>query len=242
MDLKKAITNLQNTINTALAHNVSLADSSSREVYDFKEKKKAYYRSNIIGALKTVKSIEFDKLKGERINEFLLLTNRLDNQDLNELKLVVDKLAVLAEFVQIPKEKRLFLAPSGLPEEIADEVKADVFELEKCYKSKCYRSAVILCGRLLESALHRKYFETTGKDALEKSPGIGLGNLIKKLSDENVKFEPGLTQQIHLINQARIFSVHRKQEAFYPSKEQAYAIALYTIDVLNKIFGNKTIQ
>ena len=84
--------------------------------------------------------------------------------------------------------------------------------------------------------MHRKYFETTGKDILEKNPGIGLGNLIGKLSEKNVKFDPGLTHQIHLINQVRIFSVHKKKEAFYPNKDQANAMVLYTLDVLWKMF------
>jgi len=93
-----------------------------------------------------------------------------------------------------------------------------------------------LCGRVMETALHRKYYEATGQDLLEKAPGIGLGNLIAKLSEKGVKLDPGLTNQIHLINQVRVFSVHTKQDAFIPSKMQAQAIVLYTIDILEKVF------
>jgi len=32
-----------------------------------------------------------------------------------------------------------------------------------------------------------------------------LGKIIAKLDELNIKFDPGLTQQIHLINQARIY-------------------------------------
>ena len=112
----------------------------------------------------------------------------------------------------------------------------DLEELDKCYKAKCYRSAVILCGRILETALHRKYYDATGRDILEKNPGIGLGNLIKKLKEKDVQLDPALTNQIHLINQVRVFSVHKKKEAFYPGKSQAYAIMLFTMDVLEKLF------
>lgn len=127
----------------------------------------------------------------------------------------------------------------ALPDAIRGDVAADLEEIQHCLNAGCFRSATILCGRILETALHRKYYETTGVDILEKNPGIGLGNLIAKLVEQHMAFDPGLTQQIHLINQVRVFSVHKKQEAFYPSKAQAEAIVLYTIDSLDKLFPKK---
>ncbi len=88
----------------------------------------------------------------------------------------------------------------------------------------------------METALHRKYFDATGQDILEKNPGIGLGNLIAKLAEKGVQLDPGLTQQIHLINNIRVFSVHKKQRTFYPTKIQVEAIILYTLDALEKMF------
>jgi hypothetical protein len=117
------------------------------------------------------------------------------------------------------------------------EVHADLKEIEQCFQAGCYRSCTILCGRILETVLHRKYYEVTGKDILETSPGIGLGSLIAKLTQKSVQFDPGLTQQIHLINQVRVFSVHKKQTPFYPSKQQAQAMMLYTHDALQKLFA-----
>jgi hypothetical protein len=134
-------------------------------------------------------------------------------------------------------EMRINFDLPNLPEEISDNIKADVDELQKCFASACYRSAIILCGRVLETALHRKYFEVTGNDALEKEPGIGLGKLVARMSEKSMKLDPALPQQIQFINQARIFSVHTKQEAFSPSKNQAQATILYTIDVLGKLFS-----
>ena len=125
----------------------------------------------------------------------------------------------------------------NLPVEIEDNVKADVVELQMCYENKCYRSATILCGRIIETALHRKYFEVTGKDALEKEPGIGIGKLIARMSDKGIKLDPGLPQMVHLINQVRIFSVHTKQQAFNPTKNQTHATVLYTVEVLNRLFA-----
>ena len=127
--------------------------------------------------------------------------------------------------------------PKNIPTELRTEVIADIKELHRCFDNGCYRSAVILCGRLLEIALHRKYYEATNFDILEKNPGIGLGTLIAKLSEKNVTFDPGLTQQIHLINQVRIHSVHKKKESFYPTRNQAHAMMLYTLDILEKMFS-----
>ena len=127
-----------------------------------------------------------------------------------------------------------------LPLDIRDEVFADFEEVHKCHTAACYRSVVILCGRLLETALHRKYYEATGNDLLEKAPGIGLGNLIAKLNEKKIALDPALSNQIHLINQVRVFSVHKKNTPFNPSKEQAQAIILYTIDVFNKLFERKS--
>jgi hypothetical protein len=128
-----------------------------------------------------------------------------------------------------------FQIPS-VPKDIYEEIQADVKELEKCYNTQCFRSAVILCGRLLEVCLHRKYFDVTKIDLLEKSPGIGLGKLMAKLTDKGIKLDPGLAQQIHLVNNVRTFSVHKKQRPFSPNKAQAQAIIIYTLDIIEKLF------
>ena len=167
---------------------------------------------------------------------FELLPN-LDSKDSKQLQKTVSKMVILAKLLSTAKNDGFSItAPKRIPDDIAADATADIKELEKCYEHGCYRSCVIMCGRLLETALHRKYYETTDFDILEKNPGIGLGNLVAKLAEKNVKLEPGLTQQIHLINQVRIFSVHKKKEAFYPSKEQTQAIILYTMDCLKKLF------
>lgn len=142
----------------------------------------------------------------------------------------------LNKLKDVQKQEQISFEIQNLHPDIKDEILADLRELNKCYNSGCYRSTVIICGRILETALHRKYYEITGNDALEKTPGIGLGNLIAKLMEKNVKFDPGLTQQIHLINQVRISSVHKKQDPFYPTQMQAHAIILYTLDSVRKMF------
>ncbi len=146
----------------------------------------------------------------------------------------VEKLADMVADEPV-EQKKNYKMPK-LPSEIKDDVTADLQEIQKCVNNGCYRSAVVLCGRVMETALHRKYFEATGNDLLEKAPGTGLGTLIAKLSEHGVKLDPGLPNQIHLINQVRVFSVHTKKESFSPSKTQAEAIVLYTLDILDKLF------
>ena len=160
-----------------------------------------------------------------------------DLEDVKALDLCLDEYAdSVIELSQEKKGRHDFSLPNGIPSDIRAEMEADAHEIKSCLKAKCYRSVVILAGRLLETALHRKYFDATGTDLLEKAPGIGLGNLIARLSERNVLLDPALGNQIHLINNVRIFSVHTKKETFFPSEAQAYAIALYTFDVLDKLF------
>jgi hypothetical protein len=171
----------------------------------------------------------------ELVNQVLELIPKLEETDAAKLHRTVSSLYELSQ--KLPRQESF--AVKGrlrMPAEVSAEVSADLEELEKCFENGCYRSCVILCGRLLEVALHRKYYEVTGLDILEKNPGIGLGNLVAKLAEKEVKLDPGLTQQIHLINQVRIFSVHKKKESFYPSRDQAQAIILYTNDILRKLF------
>lgn len=136
----------------------------------------------------------------------------------------------------LPDKSSGSLKLPSIPSNIKQEVMADFEEMTRCFNAGCYRSAIIICGRILEVALHRKYFEITGNDLLEKAPGTGLGSLIAKLAENKVDIDPALGNQIHLINQVRVHSVHAKQKAFVPSKDQTRAIMLYTMDAVSKLF------
>jgi hypothetical protein len=245
---KRELGNLQTAIKSAVSHEVDLDKevNGRKALFSFEENRKRYYKRILLSSLEAVKKhscelnslISYDIRNQEKVTQLLELLPELNSTKLDNLNKTVKKMVLLAEQLNSPKEEEevLFKIPKRIPADIKQEVVADLKELEKCFKAGCYRSAVIICGRLLETSLHRKYYEATGLDILEKNPGIGLGNLIAKLAEKNARFDPGLTQQIHLINQVRIFSVHKKKEAFYPSKAQTHAIILYTIDVLEKMF------
>ena len=209
------------------------ADSSSKkQITDFKAQQINAARNSVDALLAKIEQ----ELQNRDVNisQHILVFKKSGS--------FVQKLSVLEKISEIiassseQQNNGLDLPSINLPSDVRDEVSADIQELKRCFNAECYRSSVVLCGRLLETALHRKYFEVANNDLLEKSPGIGLGNLIAKMEEKGIKLDPGLTNQIHLINQVRIYSVHKKQQPFYPTRAQAHAIMLYTLDVLKKLF------
>ncbi len=248
MTFQKNIINLQNAISLAIKHNIDLKKEPDKEksLYDYEEKQKIYYLNNLISNLKLVKSDalslpqlnKHDIRNQPYVDQILESIPELENKELTKLDKTVKKLLNITKQLNFPKKdlEKTFSLPTNIPQDISSDIKADMSELNKCFNNSCYRSSIVLCGRLLETALHRKYYEVTNNDLLEKSPGIGLGNIIAKLKEKNIRLDPGLTNQIHLINQVRVFSVHKKKEAFYPSKQQTQATILYTLDILEKLF------
>lgn len=249
MTFQKSLINLQNAISLAIKHNIDLNKKldNQKALYDYEEKQKIYYLNSLQSNLKLVKldSLElpqlakYDITNQPHVNQILELIPELESKDLNKLDKTVKKIINITKQLNLPKKdlEKIFSIPTNIPEDIKFDIKADINELNKCFNNCCYRSSIILCGRLLETALHRKYYEVTKNDLLEKSPGIGLGNIIAKLKEKNIQLDPAITNQIHLINQVRVFSVHKKKEAFYPTKQQTQATILYTLDILEKLFS-----
>ena len=247
INLRKDLFALKNTIDTAIKQNVDITKDIEKGVSfkDFKKQKTQYLLKSISSYIDRINgySVDIKSLKQQN--------NAKDIEDiskkLSSLKVcLADKLMkdvddILSKtsslkFPQPEKKISTITIPKNIPKEIRSEVTADLKELDKCFSNNCFRSSVILCGRLLEIALHRKYYDATGIDLLEKSPGIGLGNLIAKMKAKDISLDPSLTQQVHLINQMRIYSVHKKSDPFNPTKAQAHAIILFTLDTLERLF------
>jgi len=223
MSIKHLISDIQSALK------ILQEDATKSSITSFKNQKQEGAKLLITGSTK--KLLELTKGNQEAHN----LSLQLSNASYTDMPKILDKLAnIVAQEPDTPRSQNIKLPP--LPFEIKEEVLTDLNEVNKCLSNGCYRSSVILCGRIMETALHRKYFDATGNDLLEKAPGTGLGNLIAKLAEKGIALDPGLTNQIHLINQVRIFSVHKKQTPFTPSKTQAEAICLYTMDILDKLF------
>ncbi len=213
-------------------------------VTDFRQKKKLYHFNSFLSAARQLIDTDVEHLKKDNLSlmhqlkaQLSAFRDKLNNQDMEGMKKTLAQLIVLENKIIYPtSEGKISFRLPSLPAEIREEMNIDLRELQKCFQTECYRAAVILCGRLLETALHRKYYEVTKNDLLEKSPGIGLGNLVAKLHDKNILLDPAIKQQIHLINQVRIYSVHKKQHTFSPNKDQTHAIILYTLDIIRNLF------
>jgi len=186
---------------------------------------------SIEGAVEKIRKSAFELSVNDENRSVITKIISLSDDPVKNINELIDLVSSIED-----QTKQLKITIPNLPQEIKAYVAADLREIEKSFNSGCYRATIIVLARVLEACLHRKYFEVTGFDILEKNPGIGLGKLIAKLSDKNVEFDPGLTQQIHLINQVRIHSVHVKKRAFNPSAQQAYAMVLYTMDIVEKMF------
>ncbi len=123
-----------------------------------------------------------------------------------------------------------------LPRLLREEMEDDLLEMSKCFKHECFKASIILAGKLLETALHKVYYDKTGTDLLQTAPGISIGSLIKKLSESGIILDPSIANQAHLINQVRVQSVHARKIPFQPTREQTQAVMLYTQDLLRKLF------
>lgn len=243
-DLKKIIETLENDLISIAYHKIDIKEKPKDIAYDFKTKKTDGLKLSIYRNIDFIERKILDLISNSKDTSKIIkllslsseLKNNLNKHNIKGILLVLDHLKKEIKNLDIKTIEKLDFKMPKLHPDIKEEIIADLNELKKCYDNQCCRSVVIICGRIMETVLHRKYYEVTGNDILEKNPGIGLGNMIAKLKDKNIKFDPGLTQQIHLINQLRIFSVHKKQDVFYPTREQAHAMILYTLDAIRKLF------
>lgn len=242
MDFQKRVHNLDSAVDLFLKNSTVMNKPSKKTFFDYKEKKKEYYFITVRSALKSLKdaSLQLDGISSSLqehrvISEIIELAQSMDANDIGNMKETLKKISGLYSGINARPQQEIKLE-ARLPIEILPGIESDIKELSRCFSSGCYRSAVMLCGRILETALFRKYFEETGIDLLEKAPGTGLGNLIAKLKEKNINLDNALSNQIHLINQVRVVSVHKKKEDFNPTRNQTYAIILYTIDSLEKLF------
>ena len=239
----RSVADLSSCIDIALNNSVSISAPEAAKLNDFKAAKRESMRNAVLKAIATIDMrshklfalIEVDRSNKVLVESILRIVGQLgQTRDISMLKVLTDDL--LSKAAELPKDTEDTIQVPKLPAEIQEDVAADVAELQKCMKVGAYRSAVVICGRILEVALHRKYFEISGNDLLEKAPGTGLGSLVAKIADKGTIIDPGLGNQIHLINQVRIHTVHKKQHAFKPGKQQTQAILLYTMDVLDKLW------
>jgi hypothetical protein len=239
---KKALGDVRFAIDKAQKAGLTIAESGAIS-RDFRSQQRNVIAQDVLSSINSLeresKSLSsLAEENEEEVIQILALIRQLKAvKDLDRIKELVHLLRNHLSEIEASGNSSFLLKLPFVPAEIRSQLESDVLEISNCFEHGCYRSVVILCGRVLEVALHRKYFDSTGIDLLEKAPGTGLGNLIGKLAEKGVVIDPALTNQIHLINQVRVSSVHVKKEAFRPNSDQSQAIILYTFDVLKKLFS-----
>jgi len=238
MDFKKEVERLKNYTKQIQDADIKITKTIMPSL-DFEKSKQNLVLQGLQNTIRSLgiaaKTLNLEEGQESELMQLRAAIQSLDTEENEKFYMSVNQIIHLTQRLRIEEVEKINI-PVSVPSDIFSEIEADLGEIQKCMMSGCYRSVVIMCGRILEVLLHRKYFEATQNDLLEKSPGIGLGNLIAKMRDKGIELDPGLTQQIHLINQVRIFSVHKKQQPFYPSKAQSQAMVLYTQDVMEKLF------
>lgn len=241
--LKKDLILIKDNIQKIKIQNIDF-NIQKKDSLIFSKRKDAYSISNLKNNISKLKQQMWYLLPSHNDKNKVLcllnLINEFDNQiklnKIDKTKEIINELILNLSDINMPHDNFYIKKDIKMPIAIKEEILADLEELENCFKNKLYRSSIILCGRILEIALHRKYYEITNKDILETQPGIGLGKLVAKLSEKKAFNFPGISEQIHLINKVRIQSVHKKQELFIASREQTYATILYTLDIVEKLF------
>jgi hypothetical protein len=246
--LKGAISELKSVLNEIQRRKVNFGEKFNNP-FDFKKREQDYYSRLLEAQIRKVKGnlaegMLYGKAENRKKLEEIKNTLELLEQKI-KVNEIFDAIALVSNISDIPNikiekplfETRSFFLPH-VPREIYYEVKSNFDEIVICFENRCYRAATILCGKILEVALHRKYLEITGQDMLEKAPDIGLGSLLAKLKEKGVELGPGVSNQIHIINQLRTATIHKKKSSFVPSRAQCQATILYTLDILKKFFKN----
>jgi hypothetical protein len=152
------------------------------------------------------------------------------DQDIRTLRVLISEISG-----SLLIEQTMFLLDfSSLPQEIREEIKLDFEDLRKCYSVGAFRSAIGMCGLILETILSRKYFEETREDLLEQN--LTLGRIIGKCVEAHVIDDPAIGDICNLINRSRISSVHASHSSYRPREDQAKSLIEFTISLVKKLF------
>lgn len=184
----------------------------------------------------------------DQVNDFLYLVDelrtridtvntRIIGENVREMKNIFSELNALAELQRLlyVPELGLGIDLERIPPEIRTEITTDIEEIKKCYSSGAYRAAIVFCGRILEIALARKYFEKVHIDPIKQK--WTLGQLIRECKRKIGIFQPGLDSLCEAVNKTRIPSVHKSAEGIYlPSSQDIVGVFNLVQSVLQKLW------
>jgi hypothetical protein len=179
-----------------------------------------------------------DMLSNIRERERLVAESKTEilSQDVQTLRIVFSELRGSLPVAQI-----MFSVDfAGVPPEIREELRLDFEEVRNCYYNDAFRSAIGMCGRVLELMLARKYFEDRNIDLIEQK--LFIGQIIRKCFEDNVILEPSLGHMSNLINSSRIDSVHTGRRIYRPSQEETRTVIEFTISLLGRLYPHQPTQ
>jgi len=127
------------------------------------------------------------------------------------------------------------LDTSGVPPEIREEMLADIQELEVCAEHGANRSALFLCGRILELALGRKFWEETQVDPVVRE--WTLGKLITECEARGIlKGLPKLFSLAKIIKDCRNPSVHVTARVYRPTPGEVGGLSQVAASVVQRLY------
>ena len=119
-------------------------------------------------------------------------------------------------------------------ENVKYDISLSYNEAIKAYLNRLYISSIVLCGKVIEIAIHFLYEKNNNEELLDKYPGIGLGKALGKLRKQGFKFPEEIDSTVNLINKYRNAYIHKKTASVMPNDTQAEAIILLVKNFLTK--------
>lgn len=240
--IDREISNIKAVLNYLAKRKSRLFYASHRKANTFRESLLAI-KTSLFRLKKKVKKLSGEEETVETINDFISniedgeknaerWSNELLVQYVNILK---SSFSELKGVLPAEIEFELDIDLSKVPSTIRTDLRRDFDELKSCFLVEAYRGTIMFCGRILETALGRKYFEETGIDPAEQL--WTLGKLITECGKANINLEPGVYRIAKLINDMRVPSVHKKARAYLPTPDEARGIILITKSVITRLFG-----
>ncbi|MFA6809774.1 MAG: hypothetical protein WCR47_01805 [Desulfoplanes sp.] len=130
---------------------------------------------------------------------------------------------------------KIFFPKNILEDDVTEIIKLTIEEIVTCRNNGCNLACIVLCGKVLETALGALYKKEFDEDADEKNFGIqAIVNRLKK----KYALNPSIIDQINIISKHRNKSVHGS--IIVPTNDEADGILSLTKDTLLKITCTKS--